>query len=70
MPKMPQGDPLAAHAKRKVRAVAHETGPHADQLFALAAGQRKDWTKADWQDVLDSLDACHEDVETWRSLRE
>lgn len=70
MPKMPQGDPLKAHAKRKVRAVAKECGPHAEQLFALAAGQRISWTKGDWQDLLDSLDACHEDVETWRSLRE
>lgn len=70
MPKMPQGDPLAAHARRKVRAVARETGPHADQLFALAAGQRKEWTRADWEDVLRSLDVCEDTVEDWRALRE
>jgi hypothetical protein len=69
MPKLPPGDPLAAHAHRKVRTVAREVGPHAEQLFALAAGTRKEWTRGDWQDVLDSLDACHEDVDTWRAVR-
>lgn len=63
-------DHLAAHARRKVRAVARENGPHANQLFEMAKGKRKHWNFTDWQRVLRELDACTQSVEAWRLTHE
>lgn len=63
-------DALAAHARRKVRAVARESGPHAEQLFSEAARGRRDWTPAEWAVVLQGLDGCHQAVGEWRGQGE
>lgn len=60
-------DALAGHVRRKVRAVAREAGPHAEQLFTEAARGRRDWTPAEWDTVLANLDGCHQSVAEWRN---
>ncbi len=67
---MTDTDPLATHAHRKVRIVAKEEGPHADELFRLAMGNRKHWTGADWRRVLDELDSCNQTIDEWRLTHE
>lgn len=59
-------DHLAKHSHRKVRLVAKEDGPHAEQLFREAMGDRKHWNVPDWKAVLVTLDACNDTVEMWR----
>ncbi len=56
---------LAEHARRKVRIVAGERGPHADAIFDLLALTRRDWTLPDWGLALVALDRCELSVADW-----
>ena len=55
---------------RLVRAIARENSPAAEELFTVAAGQKKDWTLEEWNDLLRSLDVCEDKVDDWLALRE
>lgn len=63
-------DPLRDHGHRKARRVVLEDGPHAEQLFNLAAGTRLEWTSPAWAELLKELDKCNDRVDDWRALRE
>lgn len=54
--------------RKRVRAVARDTSPASEELFTIAAGTRKAWTRGEWADVLASLDACDDTVEDWLSI--
>lgn len=68
---MKSTQPLDPHLRRRVRRVmADSHGPHVQALCDAAAGSRKAWTPADWQLVLNALDACDDRVEAWLALRQ
>lgn len=59
---------LQMHLRKRVRAIARDASPCSEELFTIAAGPRKAWTLAEWQDVLSSLDACDDTVEDWLAI--
>jgi hypothetical protein len=63
-------DLLEPHLNRKVRVVAKESGPHVQQLFDEAAGDRYEWDVDDWMIVLKSVDSCELSVAEWRTVND
>ncbi len=59
---------LQQHGHLLVRRVAQRDDSVSDALFDVASGGRSTWTLADWEAMLDELDACQLTVGAW--LRE
>lgn len=59
---------LDRYAHLPVRKVAAIPGPASAELFALAMGDRLEWTYPAWNTRLAELDACEESVDDWRVL--
>lgn len=66
---IPDRKTLKDCGRLSVKAIARMPGPPADELFNIAAGDRKNWNVSDWQSVLDSLDSCNDPIADWLAIR-